>query len=110
MCVYVYMYVCIYICCEVIIGAKFGHLKGYYLGQVRVIIWAKFVFGLNFYIGFRRFLQTQLSFCVFWCPIISQFSKNCLFSKKRVQKLGFSIFSVLSLNFENSLFWFAQTL
>ena len=26
------------------------------------------------------------------------------FFKKKVQKLGFSIFSVLSLNFENSLF------
>ena len=55
--------------------------------------------------GFKRFgLHTQLSFCVFLCPIIWQFSKNSLFFKKRVQKLGFSIFSVLSLNFENSPF------
>ena len=40
----------------------------------------------------------------FFCP---QFSGNFLkiaFFKKRVQNLGFSIFSVLSLNFENSLF------
>ena len=36
----------IHICCEVIIWAKFGVLKGYYLGQARVIIWAKFVFAL----------------------------------------------------------------
>ena len=38
------IYIYIYICCEVIIWAKFGVLKGYYLGQARVIIWAKFVF------------------------------------------------------------------
>ena len=40
----------------------------------------------------------------FFCP---QFSGNFLkiaFFKKRVQNLGFSIFSVLSLNYENSLF------
>ena len=36
--IYIYIYI-IYICCEVIIWAKFGHLKGYYLGQVRVVIW-----------------------------------------------------------------------
>ena len=42
--------------------------------------------------------------CFFLFPIIWQFSKNCLFFKKRVQKLGFSIFCVLSLNFENHLF------
>ena len=29
-----YIYIDIYICCRVIIWAKFGHLKGYYLGQV----------------------------------------------------------------------------
>ena len=31
----------IYICCEVIIWAKFCHFRCYYLGQVGVIIWAK---------------------------------------------------------------------
>ena len=36
----------IYIHCEVIIWAKFGVFESYYLGQVRVIIWAKFVFSL----------------------------------------------------------------
>ena len=36
----------IYICCEVIVWAKFGLLNGYYLGQVRVIIiWAKVIWG-----------------------------------------------------------------
>ena len=39
-------YIYIYICCEAIIWAKFGVLKGYYLGQARAIIWAKFVFAL----------------------------------------------------------------
>ena len=36
----------IYICCEVIIWAKFGGFQSYYLGQVNVIIWAKLVFTL----------------------------------------------------------------
>ena len=36
----------IYICCEVIIWAKFGHFRCYYLGQVGVSIWAKVVFSL----------------------------------------------------------------
>ena len=98
-----------YICCEVIIWSKFGGfgklLSGpswvfgsYYLVQVCVFLAYKNS-------GFKRFvLHTQLSFCVFFCP---QFSGNFLkiaFFKKRVQKLGFQIFSVLSLNFENSLF------
>ena len=42
---------------------------------------------------------------VFFCAQLSgNFVKIAFFEKKRVQKLGFSIFSVLSLNFENSLF------
>ena len=58
--------------------------------------------------GFKRFLahthtERELSFSVFFCPIIWQLSENNLF-QKRVQKLGFSIFCVLSLKFENSLF------
>ena len=53
--------------------------------------------------GFKRFAGVQLSFCVFlWCPIICQFSKNSLFSKKGCNKLGFSIFCVLT--FASSLF------
>ena len=56
--------------------------------------------------GFKRFFLLNyhcVCVCVFLFPIIWQFSKNCLF-QKRVQKLGFSIFCVLSLNFENYLF------
>ena len=34
----------IYICCEFIIWAKFGHFRCYYLGRVGVIIWAKLFF------------------------------------------------------------------
>ena len=41
---------------------------------------------------------------VFFCAQLSGNFRNIAFFKKRVQKLGFSIFSVLSLNFENSLF------
>ena len=44
--IYIYIYIYIRACCEVILMAKFGHLKGHYLGQARVIIWAKFVFAL----------------------------------------------------------------
>ena len=39
----------------------------------------------------------------FLSPIFWQFSKNSLFQKKGAN-LGFSIFSVLGVNFENSLF------
>ena len=62
------IYIYIYIYCEVIIWAKFGVLKGYYLGQVRVIIWAKWgllsgpsLFSHYKNRGFRRFFA-QLSF------------------------------------------------
>ena len=95
----------IYIYCRVIIWSKFGVLESYYLVQVRVIIWSKWGFLANFYSGFKRFLHTQLSFCVFClCPILSGNFLKIAFFKKRVQKLGFSIFNVLSLNFENSFF------
>ena len=50
------------------------------------------------------FCTLSYHFVFYFCP---QFSGNFLkiaFFKKRVQKLGFPIFSVLSLNFENSLF------
>ena len=75
-CIYVYIYICIYIniyniylymCCEVIIWAKFGHFRCYYLGQVGVIIWAKFFLAYK-NSGFKRFLHTHLSFSVFFVP------------------------------------------
>ena len=89
---------------KVIIWSKLGFLK--------VIIWSKFVFLAYKNSGFKRFvLHTQLSFCVFFCAQLSGNYLKIAFFKKRVQKLGFSIFSVLSLNFENSLFFcFARTL
>ena len=101
-------YIYIDICCEVIIWSKFGVFGSYYLVQVgflEVIIWSKFVFLAYKNSGFKRLvLHTQLSFCVFFLsPIFWQFSKNSLFQKKGA-KFGFPIFSVLSLNFENSLF------
>ena len=56
--------------------------------------------------GFKRFvLHTQLSFCVFFCAHFSGNFLKIAFFKERVQNLGFSIFSVLSLDFENSLFF-----
>ena len=87
----------IYICCEVIIWAKFGHFRCYYLGQVGVIIWAKLFLAYE-NSGFKRFLRTQLSFCVFFlCPIIWQLSKNSLFQKKGA-KIGF--FNYLCFKFK----------
>ena len=79
------------------------------LGFFNVTIWSKFVF-LPIKIVVSRALVCTLSYhfvFLFWCPSIWQFSKNSRF-KKRVQKLGFSIFSALSIKFENSLFWVCQ--
>ena len=84
---------------NVIIWSKLGFLK--------VIIWSKFVFLAYKNCGFKRFcLHTQLSFCVFFGAQLSGNFLKIAFFKKRVQKLFFffSIFSVLSLNFGNSLF------
>ena len=58
--------------------------------------------------GFMFFLLSYHIVCVcFLCPIIWQFSKDSLFQKQGA-KIGFSIFCVLSLNFENSLFGVCQ--
>ena len=88
-----YIYIYIYMCCEVIIWAKFGHLKGYYLGQVRVIIWAKFVFSLYLQWFQAIFCKLSYHFVFVGAQLSANFPKIAFF-KKRVQKLGFSIFSV----------------
>ena len=83
---------------EVIIWSKLGFLE--------VIIWSKFVFLAYKNSGFKDLVCT-LSYHFVFLSFGAQLSGNFLkiaFFKKRVQKLGFSIFSVLSLNFENSLF------
>ena len=48
------IYIYIHTCCEVIIWAKFGHFRCYYLGQVGVIIWAKLFLAYE-NSGFKRF-------------------------------------------------------
>ena len=52
--------------------------------------------------GFRRFFFAQLSLCVCVCvflfPIISQFSKNCLFQKKGA-RIGFFNFLCFEFKF-----------
>ena len=48
------IHIYIYICCEVIIWAKFGHFRCYYLGQAGVIIWAKLFLAYK-NSGFKRF-------------------------------------------------------
>ena len=57
----------IYICCEVIIWAKSGHFRCYYLGQVGVVIWAKLFVAYKIVVS-SDFWHTQLSFCVFCLP------------------------------------------
>ena len=91
-------YIYIYICCEVIIWAKFGHFRCYYLGQVGVIIWAKLFLAYK-NSGFKRFLaHTVIILCFFLCPIIWQLSKNSLFFKKGA-KNGFFKFLCFKLIF-----------
>ena len=99
-----HIYIYIYACCEVIIWAKFGHFRCYYLGQVGVIIWAK-LFLTYKNSGFKRFLaHTHNYHFVFFCAQLSGNYLKIAFFKKGVQKLGFSIFCVLGLHFENYLF------
>ena len=87
----------------------------YYLGQVwpfqmllsgpsRCYYFGPSLFLTYFYSGFRRFLCSAIIVRFLMCPIICQFSENNLFSKKRVQKLGFANFTILSSFFEISLF------
>ena len=105
-CVFIYIYI---YAVMLLSGPSLGVFGSYYLVQVGfldVIIWSKFVFLAYKNSGFKRFvLHTQLSFCVFFLsPIFWQFSKNSLFQKQRCKNWVFQFFSVLSLNFENSLF------
>ena len=73
-------------------------------------VFVLFCFFAFYFGGFKgqvrwpEFCTLSYHFVFFFCP---QFSGNFLkiaFFKKRVQNLGFSVFSVLSLNYENSLF------
>ena len=94
----------IYICCEVIIWAKFGHFRCYCLGQVGVIIWAKLFLAYK-NSGFKRFLaHTVIILCFFLCPIMWQLSKNSLFQKEGAKKWVFQI-SVFKVNFWKVLFF-----
>ena len=69
------IYIYIYACCEVIIWAKFGHFRCYYLGQVGVTIWAKLFLAYK-NSGSKRFLAHTVIILCFLCPIIWQLSKN----------------------------------
>ena len=103
---YIYIYIHTYIYIYVVkffVWAKFGHFRCSYLGQVGVIIWAK-LFLANKNRGFKRFLAHTVIILCFCCAQLSGSYLKIAFLKKRVQKLGFSIFCALSLKFENSLF------
>ena len=59
--------------------------------------------------GFRWFFGCSVIIVFFCFRLFFSYLKIAFF-KKGVQKLVFSIFSVLSYFFENSLFWFVKTL
>ena len=92
-----------------VIGPSLGVFKVNNWAKSKSIIWPR-SFSHYKNRGFRRFFFAQVSLCVFFCSqLLANFLKVAFF-KKRVQKLGFSIFCVLSLNFEISFFRFAKTL
>ena len=88
-------------------------LTGPSLGAFKVINWAKskLLTGARSFShykngGFRRFcFCSVIIVCVFFGAQLSGNFLKIAFFKKWVQNLGFLIFGVLSLNFENSLFW-----
>ena len=84
------IYICVCVCCEVIIWAKFGHFRCYYLGQVGVMIWAKLFLAYK-NSGFKQFLAHTVIILCFFCAQLSGSYLKIAFFKKRVQKLGFSI-------------------
>ena len=69
---YIYIYICMH--CGVINWAKFGGFQSYYLGQVRVINWAKskLLTGprsfSHYKLGVLGDFFAQLSLCVFLVP------------------------------------------
>ena len=91
---------------KLLTGPRLGVFNGYQLGHLMVTNWAKsFSHYKNW--GFKRFVGAQLSFCIFFCvQLFANFLKiaSLFFRKKRVQKLGFSNFCLLSSFLENSLF------
>ena len=106
MCVCVYIYIYVYVCVyavKVLSGPRLAFSGCHYLGQVSVIIWAKFV--AYCYSGFKRFLHTQLS-SMFFAQLLGNFLKIAfvLLCAKTL------FFFVLSCFLLVSLFWFAQTL
>ena len=68
----IYIYICA--CCEVLIWSKFGGFKGYYLVQVGVIIWSKFLFW-PFLLWFKPFFAHSVIILCFLYPIICNFLK-----------------------------------
>ena len=71
------MYVCMCVCREVSIWSKFGPFRGYYLVQVGVIIWSKFVLAY-LYSGFKPFFaHSVLILCAFFVPNFFVFKKGC---------------------------------
>ena len=88
------------------IWTKFGLFRGYYLGQVGVIIWAK-VFLAYCYSGFKRCSAHAVSFCVLCCPVFRQLCKLA-FSAIMCQNCFFFTFSCFEFDLKISLFGLAK--
>ena len=78
--------------------SKFGPFRGYYLAQVGLLSAPSLMFAC-FYSGFKWFLHTQLSFYVFWCPIIWQSFKKSIFQKKGCRHCFCFQISLFKFNF-----------
>ena len=85
--VYIYIYIYLYlfffafIFIYAIIWAKFGPFRGYYRGQVGVIIWAK-VFLANRYSGFGHFWTLNYHFVFFVAQLPAKYVKIVVFPPK----------------------------
>ena len=88
---YMAIWLHIYICCEIIIWAKFGHFRCYYLGQVGVIIRAKLFLAYT-NSGFKRFLAHTVSIlCFFGAQLSGNYLKIAFFSKKGCKNRVFQL-------------------
>ena len=90
-------------CCGTIIWAKFGLFERCYLGQERVIIWAKVIFSA-FYGGFKFFFAHSVVILRCSLPSHEAICKNSAFQKLCAETVFYSKFLVLSLSFKKSLF------
>ena len=99
----IYIYVYMHACCEVIVWARFGPFRGYYLGQVGVIIWGKIILA-NFMVVSSDFCTSSYHFVSF-----AQLSFWTLLKHYKNRVLAFLCFVVQKeekTKNDNWYFWF----